>query len=429
MSPRGYAGFYFLQQQVFGCTFDNLVDEVLPFGSRSDEGHCAAQDVVELGYFVESVFAHNASEGRDARVVVAGESRASLFGVDIHRAEFVHLEGFAAVTDAFLCVEYGARRGAFDDYGGEEKNWRKEDECEDGEDDVGQALDGILPFFHRAWVDGDERRVENGVDFDRAVNDIAQVGGDLDYDVVAAVEEANYIIDTRVVVVVDGENDLFDPVFFDDGVDVRGEAQIGHQLRQTFIDGAVDLNESDKDVPGINRLVVKFLIGVVGFGATADEERGESQTTRVDAVCGARGDGEPAGVGQTEMKQEEDEEAEVVVAIGDDIVVEQQGEEDDYDADERGPEGHLQLLEPGFAEDVLVGALHSVEAAPGHGQKNDAPPEIGVVEHITDVVETAVFDRELAIEEKQPPRKQGREGIPEKIFCCLKFRVQKKRML
>ena len=123
LTPRGDAGFDALEEEVFGGAADDLVDVELPFGARTNEGHGAAEDVPELGYFVEADFAHEASEGGDAGVVVFAEGGACAFGVDVHGAEFVHFEGFAVVADAFLGIEDGAWGGEFDNECGGGVEW------------------------------------------------------------------------------------------------------------------------------------------------------------------------------------------------------------------------------------------------------------------------------------------------------------------
>ena len=156
LSPGGDAWFDALEEEVFGGAADDLVDVELAFGAWADDGHGAAEDVPELGYLVEADFAHEASEGCDAGVVVFAQGGAALFGVDVHGAEFVHAEGSSVVADAFLGVEDGAWGGEFDGECGGEVDGGEEDHGEEGDGDVGDALDGVLPFGHEAVVDDDE---------------------------------------------------------------------------------------------------------------------------------------------------------------------------------------------------------------------------------------------------------------------------------
>ena len=174
-----------MQEEVFWCAFHYLVDVELPFGAGADERHGAAEDVVELRYLVEAHFAHEAAEGCDAWVVVFGECGACLLGVDVHGAEFVHLEGASEVAYAFLCVEDGARRGGFDDDGGDEVDGGEDDHGDEGDDYVEDALEGVLPLGHEAVVDYDEGSVEDGVLVYGADGDVARVGRNLYYYVAA----------------------------------------------------------------------------------------------------------------------------------------------------------------------------------------------------------------------------------------------------
>ena len=86
----------------------------MAFGSVSYNRHCAFQNVVELRDFIQTDFAHEAAEWGDAGVVVARECRTTGFGIDIHAAEFVHLEWLAHVAYALLGKEYGPGAGTFD---------------------------------------------------------------------------------------------------------------------------------------------------------------------------------------------------------------------------------------------------------------------------------------------------------------------------
>ena len=133
-----------------------MVDVELAFGAVANNGHGAFQDVVELGNLVEAHFAHEAPKGSDAWVVVAREGRAAGFGIGVHAAEFVHLEGLAFIADALLGIENGSGAGALDEDGSDEEHGAEHHQGKDGEDYVAQAFDAVLPLLHEAGVDGDE---------------------------------------------------------------------------------------------------------------------------------------------------------------------------------------------------------------------------------------------------------------------------------
>ena len=106
------------------------------------------------------------------------------------------------------------------------------------------------------------------------------------------------------------------------------------------------------------------------------------------------------------------------------MVVEQQGEENDYNTNNGSHQRHFQFLEARFAIHILVGALKSIETAPRHGQQGDAPPEVGIAKHLVDILETIVVDDDLAEQEECRPRQNGSDKIPRHILYCLSFFVQ-----
>ena len=422
LPPGGDAGFDALEEEVFGAAFDDLVDVELPLGAVADDGHGAFEDVVELGYFVEAHFAHDAAEGGDAGVVVARECGAAGFGVGVHAAEFVHFEGFAFVADAFLGVEDGSGAGGFDEDGGDEEEGAEEDESEDGEDNVAEAFDAVLPFFHEAGVDGDEGGVEDAVDAHHAEDDVAGIGGDFDDDFAAAVEGAEDLLDLGLLGVFHGDDDFFDAVVGDDLPDVVGGAHAGHYGGEAAFGmggvGAVDGDEAHEGVAGVGFLVFEVEVGLVGFAVAANEEGGEPNLAVVDFADDGGGLHQAAGVGEGEVDDEEEDEREVVVVVGSHLVVEQEDEEDDDDADDCGEEGLLELFEAGFAEDVFVGSLHGVEGEPAEGDDDDAAPEVGVGEDESDVAGLEVLEAYFPEEEQQGPGCHGAEDVEEDVSDC-----------
>ena len=197
-----------------------MVDIELAFGTGTHDGHGAFEHVVELRNLVEAHLAHEAAEGRDARVVVLGEGGTRLLGVDIHGAEFVHAEGSAVVADALLGVEDGARGGEADDEGGDEVDRGEDDHGYEGEEDVGKTLDRVLPFGHETVVDDDEGGVEDGVLLDGADDEVAGVGGELDDEVGAVVEVKEDVVDVLFLGFFDGDDDLLDMVLLHKGAEV-----------------------------------------------------------------------------------------------------------------------------------------------------------------------------------------------------------------
>lgn len=90
----------------------------------ADERHLAADDVDELGQFVQREAAEDFARSGHAvlcrtvvDVVVGG-----------HGAEFHAHEVVAAQTGASLAVKHGAARVKFDDNGDDSEHWREQDE-------------------------------------------------------------------------------------------------------------------------------------------------------------------------------------------------------------------------------------------------------------------------------------------------------------
>lgn len=106
LREAGDAGLDVVTVGVLGIDLAELVNEVWAFRSWPDEAHVADEDVPDLRQFVEACGADEASDFRDARVMVGGELRAGIFfGVDAHGAEFVYLVVLAEAADADLAVE------------------------------------------------------------------------------------------------------------------------------------------------------------------------------------------------------------------------------------------------------------------------------------------------------------------------------------
>ena len=349
LSPRGDAGFDALQQQVFGRALHNLVDVELALRTRADDGHRAAQDIVELRYLVQAHLAHEAAEGCDTGVVVLREGRTGLLGVDVHGAEFVHAERAAVQADALLRIEDRAGRRGTDDDGGDEVDRREHDHGNQCYHHIANALDGVLPLRHQAVVDDDEGGMEDGLLLHRAHDEVAGVGREFDDEVGGGVELAQYAADEFFLCVLQGDDDLLDMVLLDERPQVVDATQAGHQCRQRIAGLcaplALHIYISYNDIAGVGLLVLNVEVGVVGFAARPDEEGGESDAARVDTPHRLRGDHQSEEVGQCEVHRQEEEESGIVVAVGGDVVVEQQQEEDDHRAYQRGHQRVQQLLQ------------------------------------------------------------------------------------
>ena len=75
-------------------------------GTRADQAHVTAQDVVELRQLVELGMAQEAAETGDTRIVVSGHTRADGIRAHLHGAELVQAERAEREPDALLLVQH-----------------------------------------------------------------------------------------------------------------------------------------------------------------------------------------------------------------------------------------------------------------------------------------------------------------------------------
>lgn len=125
-----------------GPHFGTVVFDVAGnFGAGADEGHVAAEDVPELGDFIEAKAAEAAADAGDAPVVAGGDEAAFAIGMDAHAAEFVDLEGATALGEAGLGVEDRPGAVEADGKGDHEAGEGEEDEEDEAGDDVKETLE------------------------------------------------------------------------------------------------------------------------------------------------------------------------------------------------------------------------------------------------------------------------------------------------
>src|SRR5690606_21877003 len=130
LRPPGEAG---LDGKAKGELGDLLLDprDVLrPLRARSDDRHVAAEDVPKLRELVDAGLAHEATNARDARVILRGELGAGGLRIGPHRAELVDAEEFAVLTEAILAIEHGASRVELDRED-DQRHQRQDDQAED----------------------------------------------------------------------------------------------------------------------------------------------------------------------------------------------------------------------------------------------------------------------------------------------------------
>src|SRR5579884_785929 len=88
-----------------------MLHEDLPFWSRANQGHFAAQDVDDLWQLVKMRGPHQATNAGDAVVSLSGpDGVAYFFGVGTHGAELENIERLATIADTLLLIKDGAGR-------------------------------------------------------------------------------------------------------------------------------------------------------------------------------------------------------------------------------------------------------------------------------------------------------------------------------
>jgi hypothetical protein len=97
---------------VTGVFFSEFASKFWSFGTRTDEAHFAAQDVPELGKFIETQTTQVGTDFGTSWVVgYCPDSAEIAFGVLLHGAEFDDGKSPAVQSDSNLTIENGAAIG------------------------------------------------------------------------------------------------------------------------------------------------------------------------------------------------------------------------------------------------------------------------------------------------------------------------------
>src|SRR5687768_13272928 len=112
LGPSGDARLDYVTLSVEGDLVRQLLHEGGPLRSRSDETHVPAQDIPQLRDLIQARLAHEAPNGRNPRIVVAGTPYRTRprFGISTHGSELVNREAGAVQPHALLVVEDGIER-------------------------------------------------------------------------------------------------------------------------------------------------------------------------------------------------------------------------------------------------------------------------------------------------------------------------------
>ena len=108
--PAGHARFDEVAREIVGDFAGEAVNVMRAFGAGADEAEIAAEDVPELGEFVEIPAAQEGADAEEAGVVARGADGEVVGGggVGAHAAQFPESERTAVGTDASLPEQHGA---------------------------------------------------------------------------------------------------------------------------------------------------------------------------------------------------------------------------------------------------------------------------------------------------------------------------------
>ena len=150
-------------------------------GARPDQTHLALDDIDQLGKFIETELAQEATHAGDARVmpellilfpfllqggVRLQQLRKHLIGIHAHGAKFQHAEGFAVTALAHLAVKDRAFRIQADEQGNESEDGRTSQQQDERAGQIAHALDQAGPPVEQVAADGEAEHAlqVNGLD-------------------------------------------------------------------------------------------------------------------------------------------------------------------------------------------------------------------------------------------------------------------------
>ncbi len=159
LGPAGHSTGDSVAEVVVGNGLAELLDEDGPLGPRADEAHVAAEDVEELGQFVDVRPPKPAADPGAAVVAGRGPDGPGLpLGVDAHAPELEHAEQPAPLPDALLHVEdRPAGRDQDRDRDGQEQR-REHDQPGQRREEVDRTLGRAIPPPGVRRADARERR-------------------------------------------------------------------------------------------------------------------------------------------------------------------------------------------------------------------------------------------------------------------------------
>lgn len=139
---------------ITGIALHNLVDVELALGTWTDKGHLAAEDVPELGKFVEVVLTQELADLGHAFVLATRiQGGTCLFGIELHAAELIDVERATETADALLLENGRTAVFALDSNVAEQKQGGKDNHGDQGGQTVNNTLGVAFETIHSV---GDE---------------------------------------------------------------------------------------------------------------------------------------------------------------------------------------------------------------------------------------------------------------------------------
>jgi hypothetical protein len=276
-------------------------------GARADEGHVAAEDVPELGPFIDGEFAEPAAEGGEPGVVADLEDELALvlvfeggfafLRIGDHGAELEEDEAAAVEAAADLAEENGARGGEADEEGDDGHDGGNEEERGSGESDIDGAFDEEPDFVVGRAGEGEHGCRAEAFEVDVGVDVGEEVHGDAGADALFIAEQEGFF-ESGEFGGGDGEEDFIDHVTAEEigeigeGVDGVFGAELDggdgggrvEEAGEAEAEGGGVLNEAGDAAGGIAgtddpekvlAAVAKAIPAEEGSGVPAEEEEGE----------------------------------------------------------------------------------------------------------------------------------------------------------
>ncbi len=199
LGEAGDAGLEGVALHVAGDEAAVLLVVVDGVGARTDEAHLTAEDVEELGQFIEAPAAQDATEGCDAGIIAGGLAQAGLVtGLEYaHGAELEDAKAAAIEAVAILGEEDGPRAGEGHSCGDHGQDGSDEQNAETGEQQVHSPFGLAVDEGAFATPEVDAVDVPDAIGGE--VHGAAGPGGGVDHRQAGVTEELQQLVHGEVV--------------------------------------------------------------------------------------------------------------------------------------------------------------------------------------------------------------------------------------